>query len=394
MPEWSPELSIVHGGGILSPNGRMEVDVRTVDVQQLRWEVQRLYPNNVVPFLNGSWYGKWDTTSRTVTKGILQCEGPRNKVLDHVLPLREHLENPIGIHRIELADNDRNSWLLYKAERDHHAVLIHSIASAQPLPQVRVELRSDKNQVPEGFTDQNGWVRSACRMVGPNPVAGEGLMSRNECFLYPERSMYRPGESRKVVFLKVCHWNWCDTCSPEHHPRFRFRTSKASSKLTLPLMHWIPPDKSDTDKANVTKAKSLMSRYPDPFHRQCPMHVTGVVRDREGGVLRSDKNRYGGRRLHRSDGFKIDGTNADEGGPPLKRLPAFPRWWPKARWMWRSKCQRSLAELPQIFRSGPEDSSTPRVTPPLGSQTTASTWSKTSVTVQTVSDDQGTASRI
>ena len=81
-----------------------------MNVQQLRWEVQRLYPNNVVPFLNGSWYRKWDTTSRTVTKGTLQCEGPRNEVLDHVLPLREHLENPIGIHRIELADNDRNSW--------------------------------------------------------------------------------------------------------------------------------------------------------------------------------------------------------------------------------------------------------------------------------------------
>ncbi|MDP7401370.1 MAG: hypothetical protein QF351_05625, partial [Phycisphaerales bacterium] len=90
MPEWSPELSIVHGGGILSPKGRLEVDVRTVNVQQLRWEVQRMYPNNVVPFLNGSWYRKWDSTSRTVTQGILQCDGPRNEVLDHVLPLREH----------------------------------------------------------------------------------------------------------------------------------------------------------------------------------------------------------------------------------------------------------------------------------------------------------------
>ena len=242
MPEWSPELSIVHGGGILSPNGRLEVDVRTVNVQQLRWEVQRLYPNNVVPFLNGSWYRKWDSTSRTVTKGILQCEGPRNELLDHVLPLREHLENPIGIHRIELADNDQNSWhrtsamisitdlgLLYKAERDHHAVLIHSIASAQPLPQVRVELRSDKNQVlTEGFTDQNGWVRlpkmpdhpdgsgfvliaehgpdlqfmklSSAAWSAPDPLAGErSYVEEYECFLYPERSMYRPGEPMHVT---------------------------------------------------------------------------------------------------------------------------------------------------------------------------------------------------
>ena len=237
MPEWSPELSIVHGGGILSPKGRLEVDVRTVNIQQLRWEVQRLYPNNVVPFLNGSWYRKWDSTSRTLKEGILQCDGPRNEVLDHVLPLREHLEEPIGIHRIALADNDRHSWhrtsamisitdlgMLYKAERDHHAVLIHSISSAEPMPLVRVELRSSKNQVlGEAFTDESGWVRlpkmpdhpdgpgfvliaeqeedlqfmrlSAAAWSAPDPIAGErSFVEGYECFLYPERSMYRPGE--------------------------------------------------------------------------------------------------------------------------------------------------------------------------------------------------------
>ena len=113
--------------------------------------------------------------------------------------------------------------LLYKAERDHHAVLIHSIASAQPLPQVRVELRSDKNQVlAEGFTDQDGWVRlpkmpdhpdgSGFVLIAehgpdlqfmklavphgrpPTPGWGTVLCRGIRMLLYPERSMYRPGE--------------------------------------------------------------------------------------------------------------------------------------------------------------------------------------------------------
>ncbi|MAV55077.1 MAG: hypothetical protein CMJ28_03895 [Phycisphaerae bacterium] len=237
MPEWSPDLSFVHGGGILSPNGRLEVDIRTVNVPQLRWNVQKLYANNVVPFLNGSWYRQWRNTSRNIKKGLLQCDGPRNQILNHVLPLREHLQDPIGIHRIELADNARRSWqresavvsitdlgLLYKAERNHHSVLVHSISSTNPLTDVQVELRSATNQVlAEGITDKQGRVRlprmkdhpdgpgfvliaqtekdlqfmrlSSTAWAAPDPVSGERpFPEQYECFLYPERTMYRPGE--------------------------------------------------------------------------------------------------------------------------------------------------------------------------------------------------------
>ena len=66
---------------------------------------------------------------------------------------------------------------------------------------------------------------SSAAWSAPNPVAGErSYVEEYECFLYPERSMYRPGEPMHVTGVvrdreggvpPVCHWNCCDTARME-----------------------------------------------------------------------------------------------------------------------------------------------------------------------------------
>ncbi|MDB5385558.1 MAG: alpha-2-macroglobulin domain protein, partial [Planctomycetaceae bacterium] len=245
IPQREPLIRFGVANGILSPKGNLALDLETVNVGQVRIQAQRIHSNNLVPFLHDEYRERDDQYARTVTEKTLPIQGASSDIQKHVLDLRQLLgqQEPLGIYRIEVRATDQ-TWKRDRAtvtvsdlgmiiKRDHDSlwVWVSSLKSAQPAPGVRITAMSENNQkLVTGVTGPDGVARLPIDPKHPDGapwiVVAEKdqdlvyqLVGRQEwvldhidhsgrphpgaydVLLYPERGVYRPGDTLHLTGL-------------------------------------------------------------------------------------------------------------------------------------------------------------------------------------------------
>ncbi len=234
IPEYAPEIRFNHGHGILSPWGKLTLDAKGVNVEQLELRTWRVHANNLVSYLHGS---QVDETSQSLPDKTLTVHLPHNQPQSLALDLGALLSRSRGIYRIE-ARAAQNHWtedaaivtisdlaMTAKHHRDGYLVWVTSLRTAQPVPGVVVDGLTYNNQrVATARTDGDGiarltfatghpdggiWVLTASKdgdqsylvpdesqwMIDGIEQCGRPHASHYEAILYTDRGVYRPGES-------------------------------------------------------------------------------------------------------------------------------------------------------------------------------------------------------
>lgn len=238
IPEYEPRIRFDHEQGLLSPWGRLEVDAKGVNLDQVAVQAWRVHANNLVPHLH---WTDIDETSRSVLDKTVTVWQPHNQPGKLVLGLSELLSRPLGIYRISASAVDQR-WaqdsalvtvtdlaITAKRHRDGFLVWVTSLRTAEPVPDVVVDGLTYNNQkVATARTDAEGIAR--LRFAGANPDGGiwvitaakDGDLSylqpdddqwmlddvepqgrpyadHYETMLYTDRGVYRPGETIHVT---------------------------------------------------------------------------------------------------------------------------------------------------------------------------------------------------
>ena len=241
IPEREPSVLFARSGGILSPGGHLQVDLETVGVGRLRVSAQRVHANNLVRHLLGESYGS--ELGRQVLEQTYNLPADDGHPKSHVIDLKALLGQPLGIYDLEARAKDQAwTWdsstvtvtdlgLVGKQDRQGLWAWVGSIQSAQPQAGVKVSAWSRSNQkLVEGLTGADGTVRLPLSSDHPDgrawvliaesgndlsylPLEGTGWMldgvsqvgrpyaETYEAFVYPERGIYRPGETVHLTGL-------------------------------------------------------------------------------------------------------------------------------------------------------------------------------------------------
>lgn len=234
IPDRQTAIRIPRSRGILSPAGNMDLDVRTVNCDEIECSATRVYANNLVAQLHG---GSDDETGKDVGTRTLKVGAPRNQPTSSLLELNDILPPKAGMYCIRVHTKE-NRWdndeavvavtdLGLTCERSSEGIVawVTSIESARPVAGVEVEARSYTNQVlATGKTDKDGiarlkvvenhtdgapWVVIASLandtsflrldrdVWSPDDadIDGRDYPRNYDVCLYTERGAYRPGDT-------------------------------------------------------------------------------------------------------------------------------------------------------------------------------------------------------
>ncbi len=254
LADLPPSVDFESQGLFLSARGNHNIAVESVNVQQVRLSVDRVYLNNLFFLIDyggglstdSTYYG--DTVSRALGDRIaetrLGLDSQRNEPAKTVLSLDPYLQKgKKGLYRVLLSRpgdwQAAQRWLLLtdlgavaKKGEGEITVWISSSRDLSPVSGARVTLVSDQNQtLAQGFSDGAGrWrfrnsealkknrpflitfekgedfgflylnrmgIDTTGLDVAGAPPLGDGYTA----FLYGERDLYRPGETAKGLAL-------------------------------------------------------------------------------------------------------------------------------------------------------------------------------------------------
>jgi uncharacterized protein YfaS (alpha-2-macroglobulin family) len=248
-------------GGYLSTRGNLLVNAKHCNVDRVRATLTRLYPNNLVQFVNQPRYGYGsclESLGEQVAEKTLKVPNVKNEVRQFQLDLRDLLggKPAQGVFLLEVTDEGGGTHCYWndgpavisvtdlglsakQSERDF-LVWVNSLRDGRAVPDARVSLYTAKNQkLYEGQTDPNGLVhfaqtnfdgerRPALVLVERDgdlsylklddnhlplpdgtPNAGRAYLQRGyEAFCYTDRGVYRPGETvRLAAVVRGTDWS-------------------------------------------------------------------------------------------------------------------------------------------------------------------------------------------
>lgn len=239
VPEYEPQVRFPADDGILSPHGNRSLEVSVVNVPELKFELWRVHPNNLVAHLRDD---GWRATARPLaTQRARMPAGESSQSI--MLDLERLVGDAPGIYRLDAEASDER-WVedtalvrvtdLALTERtagDERLVWVTSIRDGTPLEHVEVAAYSLNNQVlafartdsnglarlarPSNHPDGEAFVLTARRGADLNylrpgrrdpdfdaSVAGaRPYPASYEALVYGERGVYRPGDSVHVTAI-------------------------------------------------------------------------------------------------------------------------------------------------------------------------------------------------
>lgn len=236
VPEYEPQVHFPADDGILSPHGNRSLEVSVVNVPELKFELWRVHPNNLVAYLHND---GWRATARPLAEQRARMpagESSQSIMLD----LERLVGDAPGIYRLDAEASDER-WvedtalvrvtdlaLTARTAGDERLVWVTSIRDGAPLEHVEVAAYSLNNQVLAfARTDANGLARLPRHAHHPDgdafvitarrgadlnylqpgrsdpdfdkPVAGARPHPESyEALVYGERGVYRPGDTFHV----------------------------------------------------------------------------------------------------------------------------------------------------------------------------------------------------
>jgi uncharacterized protein YfaS (alpha-2-macroglobulin family) len=169
IPDRKPQVSVPDGRGILSQHGNLELELKTVNVSGVKVTASRVHANNLVAHLQGR---SQRQTSRGLAEQVFEIPSSPNETITRILNLRKQLNDPCGVYRISAAATDR-AWtrgtalvavtdlgLTLKQSQRECSVWVTSLRNAQSVPDVRIAAYSYNNQqLAETTTDKHGYAR-------------------------------------------------------------------------------------------------------------------------------------------------------------------------------------------------------------------------------------------
>lgn len=250
FPDLEPSVGFDSPGRYLSSKGNLNLGLETVNVPRVEVEVARIFPNNLVRFIDsieesGRCYSyQLEKLGRVVSRRVIPASAAENEVVTTPLHLGELLSGqPRGIYQLSVCDPD-NRWIetakvvivtdlgiLAKMGRDDLVVWVNSLENLAPKPGARVSLFSyDNQEIASGETNEQGIARlSGLReplkdfrsyviqvqlgedisfvclgdsLIDTTDFEVEGrptLMDGYEAFLYADRGVFRPGDTAHVT---------------------------------------------------------------------------------------------------------------------------------------------------------------------------------------------------
>ncbi len=169
MPRRSPSVDFVHDRGVLSPKGNLNLELRTVAVDEVRLTAIRVFPNNLATYLRGEYP---EHVGRKLLDEVIPVNGgSASSVKSMSFDLSDWIEQPLGLYWIQ-AECEKQRW------RDDQAVVavtdlsittktfpsgvlawVTSLSEGKPVKGVKVSVVSSKNQtLAAGNTDERGIV--------------------------------------------------------------------------------------------------------------------------------------------------------------------------------------------------------------------------------------------
>lgn len=250
-----PSLSVAGHGNYLSLHGDQKIAVETVNVDKFTVELDRIHPNNLVPFLHEQslsrtpWWQRWDLEAygeNIYRRDVEAASKARNeKVLTPISLAEELAADSRGIFRLTVAKSDERQLretrgvvatdlgILAKRSDAELLVAVVSIRNLSPLSGVDVEVLSYSNQtLARAQTNAKGLVRfenieADSRGKGPFVIVATrggdlGFLSFKDtrvptgdfdvggiehktrgydAFVYTDRDIYRPGDTTHVAWI-------------------------------------------------------------------------------------------------------------------------------------------------------------------------------------------------
>lgn len=238
IPAREPAIAFTGGFGILSPGGRLTLDMKTVNVAEVEFHVWRVHENNLVSHLRGeSHYA----TSRGMPAKTVKLSSVHNEIQDCVLRVADLIQSRTGVYYIA-AQSASPRWasdqtlvtvtdlaITAKSEEEGCLVWVTSLRKGTPVEGAVVKAISYNNQVlTKATTDSEGiahlpypdsrpdgamWVILAQKaddlsylrpgdnqwMIDDIDQSGREYPADVEVMLYTERTAYRPGDTMHLT---------------------------------------------------------------------------------------------------------------------------------------------------------------------------------------------------
>jgi uncharacterized protein YfaS (alpha-2-macroglobulin family) len=242
IPQRPAALRFPMSEGVLSPTGRMALDLESVNVGSVKVSGWRLHANNLASYLRLA-----DTpgTSRLLPGQTYPLKTPRNVPTTMTLDLKDLLgQGASGIYRIAVHAED-GQWaqatavvcltdlaITAKRHREGYLAWVTSLKTARPVQGAKVTALTQNNQtVASAVTDEQGlavlqapaqnhpdgpvWLITAelnddlCYLLPQNrpwvieevDQSGRKAPVTYDVMLYPDRGVYRPGETVHLTGL-------------------------------------------------------------------------------------------------------------------------------------------------------------------------------------------------
>ena len=166
IPKRAPGVRFEHRRGVLSPAGNLTLDLKVANVPAVKLTARRVHANNLVAHLAGA---PWEATARQVLDRTIRLDLPPHQGRTLAVDLRSLLGDVRGTYSIRAAAT-RPGWLRDTATvavtdlaittkrcREGLFVWVTSLRTGRCAPDAVVKAISRNNQVlAEGRTDQNG----------------------------------------------------------------------------------------------------------------------------------------------------------------------------------------------------------------------------------------------
>ncbi|MGH7890233.1 MAG: MG2 domain-containing protein, partial [Thermodesulfobacteriota bacterium] len=255
VPDLEPKIEFESKGMFLSSKGTHAVKLKTINIDEIEINVDRVYLNNLFYLLESYGYSVWrdnyykgdisTSLGGSVLSKDIKIRKKQNLEVSTTLDLKKYIqEKEPGLYRIGITPKGLyegvQKWVLItdlgivaKQGSDEFLVWVNSFLNLQPIEGAEVKVMSGQNQlIAKGRTDANGLLRiqnlrkiiekavpymiivengkdfsflvlgqmgidSSGLDVGGAAVAVKGYVA----YVYGERDIYRPGETVKGVAI-------------------------------------------------------------------------------------------------------------------------------------------------------------------------------------------------
>ncbi len=241
MPDRPSRIYLTRNHGVLQPGGNMQLDLKAVNVGSVQVEAWRVFPNNLVAALTD--HSRHATSEKVLAEKSFPLDLQRNEIADLAVDLGQMVGRLPGLYRLDIG-RDHRRWghetavinvtdlaITAKKQSTGYLVWVTSLSGAKPVAGAEVAVRSRTNQVlGRAVTDDAGlaevrcnhnhpagpgWVITASKgrdlaylqpdqtrwMLDDVDTTGRAVPETYDVMLYPERGVYRPGDTIHLTGL-------------------------------------------------------------------------------------------------------------------------------------------------------------------------------------------------